>query len=40
MNEKSYLNEVVFIFAVQLCFRKILDFFDLDVGLADPGMWV
>jgi len=40
MNEKSYLNEVVFIFAVQLWFWKILNFFDPDASLAGLGMWV
>jgi len=33
MNEKSYLNKTIFVFAIQSCFWKI-NFFDLDTGLA------
>ena len=35
MNEKSYLNEAMLVFAVQSCFWKILNFFYLGASLTD-----
>jgi hypothetical protein len=32
MNEKSYLNKAVFVFAVQSCFYKILKFLTQAIG--------